>query len=178
MQHHIGILVLAAVVAATTSCEQTRPGKTAVPGATTSAPVTSKVPRTDAEPVLLLDDEPTGTAAPGKTVDNSRCHVCHVNFATEELAASHARAGVGCARCHGESDAHIADESWASGGNGTAPEIMFLPAQINPACMNCHLREKIDTEDHQEFLAKPASKKVCTDCHGEHRLPSRKCKWK
>ena len=30
------------------------------------------------------------------------------------------------------SDAHIADESWASGGNGTAPDIMYTRDKINP----------------------------------------------
>ena len=37
--------------------------------------------------------------------------------------------------CHGVSDAHIADESWASGGNGTAPDIMYPRDKINPSCL-------------------------------------------
>jgi len=170
--------MLVALVTATPGCQRTQPGKTAASDTAATALLASKAPRTDAEPLLLLEDEPVNVGITGQTADNSRCHVCHVNLAEEELAASHARAGIGCAKCHGESDAHIADESWASGGNGTAPEIMFLPAQIKPACMNCHTREKIDNQDHREFLDKANSREVCTDCHGKHRLPSRKCKWK
>ena len=69
------------------------------------------------EPLLLSDESEKGTVAGG--ADNSRCHVCHINFSQEELAVAHARAAIGCAGCHGASDAHIADESWASGGNGS-----------------------------------------------------------
>ena len=39
------------------------------------------------EPLLLLDDV-SQTAGGG--ADNSRCHVCHINFATEELSVTHA----------------------------------------------------------------------------------------
>lgn len=131
------------------------------------------------EPALLLDDDPAAEPGSGPMADNSRCFVCHVNYMQEELAVRHARANVGCANCHGASDAHIADESWASGGNGTAPDIMYPKDKINPSCMACHSREKIDTPQHQPLFAEAASeKKVCTDCHGNHRLPQRRCKWK
>jgi hypothetical protein len=96
----------------------------------------------------------------------------------EDIAVTHARNGMGCAHCHGESDEHIADESWASGGNGTAPDIMYPPAKINPFCMSCHTKDKIDTEQHKPLFAAGATQMVCTDCHGDHRLTNRKCKWK
>jgi hypothetical protein len=32
--------------------------------------------------------------------------------------------------------------------------------------------------EHKAFLAGTAKEKYCTDCHGEHRLLERKCKWK
>ncbi len=131
------------------------------------------------EPALLLDDDPGADAASGPMADNSRCFVCHVNYMQEELAVRHARANIGCANCHGSSDAHIADESWASGGNGTAPEIMYPKDKINPSCMACHSREKIDTPQHELLFSEAVGeKKVCTDCHGNHRLPQRRCKWK
>lgn len=143
------------------------------------ATVTASASTQSAEPApLLLEDEPT-TEAPGKPVaDNSRCFVCHANYMQEKLAVTHAEKNIGCARCHGASDAHIADESWASGGNGTAPDIMYPRDKINPSCLQCHTKDKIDTPQHQGILTEGVGKQVCTDCHGTHRLPQRRCKWK
>ncbi len=140
------------------------------------APVaTDSKPATEAP--LLLEDEPESGTPSESAADNSRCFVCHVNYMQEKLAVTHARAGVGCGKCHGPSDAHIADESWASGGNGTAPDVMYPREKIHPSCLTCHAREKIDTLEHRPLLAGSADK-VCTDCHGKHRLPQRRCKWK
>lgn len=134
-------------------------------------------------PLLLLDDEPPllldepGLAPEKPTgADNSRCHVCHLNFAMEELAVRHAREDIGCTDCHGDCDAHIDDESWASGGPGTPPDVMYAPGSIDPACGKCH-----DTHDApaREILERwfdrwpqisDASKIVCTECHGHHRV--------
>lgn len=145
-----------------------------------TAPATreSSARRADDAP-LLLDDDAQSSA--GKLLaDNSRCHVCHLNFEREELSLNHARAGVGCAKCHGESDAHIADESWASGGNGTPPDIMYPREKINPACLTCHdgRTAKFDRDIHKLFLAGATPQKLCTECHGKHRMAVRKCKWK
>jgi hypothetical protein len=134
---------------------------------------------------LLLEDEaaplpeegPDGGVARGPGADNSRCFVCHVNYMEEKLAVTHAEARIGCADCHGPSDAHIADESWASGGNGTAPDLMYPREKIDSSCMTCHPKEKIDAPQHQTALTEPVLK-VCTDCHGKHRLPQRRCQWK
>jgi len=131
----------------------------------------------DDEPLLLLDDKPDESLSSESMADNSRCFVCHINYMQEEIAVTHARQDMGCAYCHGESDEHIADESWASGGNGTAPDIMYPREKINPFCMGCHTREKIDTEQHKPLFA-DSNNKFCTDCHGDHRLAERKCKWK
>ena len=131
----------------------------------------------DDEPLLLLDDEPDAGQPDGPQADNSRCFVCHINYMQEDIAVIHARADIGCAGCHGESDEHIADESWASGGNGTAPDTMFPKPKINPFCMSCHNKDTIDTDQHKPLFAN-IDKMVCTDCHGDHRLEVRKCKWK
>jgi len=132
----------------------------------------------DDEPLLLLDDDSNGGESAGPQADNSRCFVCHVNYMEEDIAVAHARANIGCAGCHGESDEHIADESWASGGNGTAPDTMFPKPKIVPFCMGCHTKDKIDTVQHRPLFAN-MDKMVCTDCHGQHRLTTpRKCKWK
>ncbi len=141
----------------------------------------SQPSRSGGEQLLLLDDdEPTTRPSSGGTplplADNGRCHVCHLNFAKEELSLRHAQANVGCAKCHGVSDAHIADESWASGGNGTAPDIMYPREKINAGCMKCHAA--IDALKHKAFLAGTSEQKLCTECHGKHHMASRKCKWK
>ena len=131
----------------------------------------------DDEP-LLLAEEPLDDESDDSGADNSRCHVCHINYTSEEIAAVHAQVGIGCARCHGESDEHIADESWASGGNGTAPDIMYVQAKINPFCMECHTKEKLLMPQHETVFSTGDQQKVCTDCHGKHRLSVRRCKWK
>ena len=131
------------------------------------------------EPLLLLDGGERRSAAPaGPVADNSRCFVCHLNYMQEDIAARHARANIGCANCHGNCDAHIADESWASGGNGTAPGIMYPREKVNPFCMGCHPKDKMPAARHAAFLAGAAKETYCTDCHGKHRLAQRRCKWK
>ncbi len=176
MKYCFLMLVLAAVVAAGTGCEQMEAKQKPD---TNTEPRTSQEPITDDEPLLLLDDSEEEFVPPtGSIADNSRCFVCHVNYMQEDIAVIHARANIGCAHCHGECDAHIADESWASGGNGTAPDIMYPRPKINPFCMGCHPKDKIDTEQHKPLFASTAEQKYCTDCHGNHRLANRRCKWK
>lgn len=132
----------------------------------------------DEPPLLLDDDEGLGRSNGGPRADNSRCFVCHINYMGETIAVTHADANIGCNDCHGESDEHIADESWASGGNGTAPDVMFPKPKINPYCMGCHPKYEIDTVPHQPLFANMETM-VCTDCHGKHRITTpRKCKWK
>lgn len=132
---------------------------------------------------LLLEDAPLLLEAGAEGgqyddgADNSRCHVCHINYVAEAIAVTHARAGIGCADCHGESDAHIADESWASGGNGTAPDRMFRMDEINGFCMGCHPAATLTGAVHESIVS-GTDDRVCTDCHGEHRLVTRRCKWK
>lgn len=108
------------------------------------------------DPPLLLEDEETGPVA-----DNSRCHVCHINYDDEVLAVTHARANVSCEQCHGACDAHCSDED-----NITPPDIMYPPEKINDFCKSCHPKAKLGE-----------GKKFCTDCHGEHRLSYRTRKW-
>ncbi len=148
------------------------------PAAVQASPAAPAAPLLLEDKAIPLSDEkenPGASNEPG--ADNSRCFVCHANYMEEKLAVTHAKAKIGCADCHGPSDAHIADESWASGGNGTAPGIMYAREKINSSCMTCHPQQKIDTPQHQAVLA-GSSPKVCTDCHGQHRLPQRGCKWK
>jgi hypothetical protein len=139
-----------------------------------AAKSTKSATKTD-KPLLLSNDESETKSADG--ADNSRCHVCHINFSQEQLAVRHAAAGVGCVKCHGPSDAHIDDESWTSGGKGTPPDTMYPGGKINRFCLTCH---ELNDHDPDRKCTFPGlnGKKVCTDCHGKHRLKSRKCKWK
>ena len=118
------------------------------------------------EPPLLLENGETGPVA-----DNSRCHVCHINYEDEKLAVVHAQANIDCEQCHGASDAHCSDED-----NITPPDIMYPMAKINSFCMGCHPGDKISSL-HKSFLAGTTKEKYCTDCHGKHRLIYRTRKW-
>jgi hypothetical protein len=127
------------------------------------------------EPPLLLEEGNTQELPPaeGPVADNSRCHVCHINYADEELAVRHARANIGCEQCHGACDAHCSDED-----NVTPPDVMYPRTKINSSCMMCHPKEKIETETHRPILDGAATEnKYCTDCHGEHRLGYRTRRW-
>jgi hypothetical protein len=187
MKYYVLTFILAAVTVSGTGCEQVNSAQKeqAKPKpAAGSEVVTNPEPTTDEpllpddEPLLLLDDNTNEESSNGTMADNSRCFVCHINYMQEDIAVTHAKVDMGCAHCHGESDEHIADESWASGGNGTAPDIMYPLSKINPFCMGCHPKEKIDTPQHEIVFSNTDKQKYCTDCHGDHRLPNRKCKWK
>ncbi len=182
MKFYLFVFVLAAACVFGIGCGQ---GEKAEKPQTSNEPVVEPAKEQEDEAPLLLEDEPLllleddeGSGEPDTPqADNSRCFVCHVNYMDEDIAVVHARANMGCKDCHGESDEHIADESWASGGNGTAPDTMFPKPKIVPFCMGCHPKDKIDTVQHQPLFANIETM-VCTDCHGEHRLHERKCKWK
>jgi hypothetical protein len=119
--------------------------------------------------------------------DNSYCFACHVNFKREFLAETHRKAGVGCAKCHGESDKHSSDEN-----NITPPDTMYAPERINAACSACHTPAKLAAAGvkrpnpaHKALImpaaggAKAAMRPspTCTTCHGSHRLPVRTRRW-
>jgi hypothetical protein len=117
-------------------------------------------------------------------VANQFCSACHYGFSDEELARTHEKVGIGCERCHGESERHRSDEN-----NITPPEIMYPKAKINPTCMMCHPRHEIsNVTSHNELLS--GAKTVfdsadaggyhmyCTDCHArQHRINVRTIRW-
>ncbi|MHC4424801.1 MAG: multiheme c-type cytochrome [Planctomycetota bacterium] len=123
-------------------------------------------------------------------VANVFCSACHYGFDDEKLARAHELAGIGCERCHGESERHRSDED-----NVTPPEIMYPKAKINPTCMMCHPRHEIrHVKCHEPLLAgadtifdpeidDPASETAghhmyCTDCHARHhRIKVRTIRW-
>lgn len=194
MKYCFLIFVLAAAAVAEIGCVQInveQKSKTSTEPDISSEPVTDDEPLLLDDEPLLLGDGPDVDLPAGSGADNSRCYVCHMNYVQEDIAVIHARVNIGCADCHGNCDAHIADESWGWGGNGTPPGIMYRRPEINPFCMGCHPKDKIDTEQHKLLFAgtvepRPKAGSIqsraspwhCTDCHGDHRLAKRECKWK
>jgi hypothetical protein len=154
------ILVLATIVLAIVACEQQIKEKEEKPLLLEEKPLLLEDP-----PLLLEEYE-------GPVADNSRCHVCHINYSEEALAVTHARANISCEQCHGASDAHCGDED-----NITPPDIMYPAEKIRPFCMGCHTKDKIDIAVHKKVLSDTSAKGICTNCHGEHRLGYRTRKW-
>ena len=114
-------------------------------------------------------------------VANEFCSACHYAFGDEKLARAHEQAGIGCERCHGESERHRSDED-----NITPPEIMYPKEKINPTCMMCHPRNDIKKVPHHKPLLagaetifdKSTNQKNCTDCHAkDHRINIRTIRW-
>jgi hypothetical protein len=109
---------------------------------------------------------------------NAACYVCHANFILDPFVQSHAQTNIGCVRCHGDSRDHVADEA-----NLTPPEAMYWPSRIRVSCYGCHPVHKAPAH---EVLARwaercpqktNATRVVCTDCHGFHRMDVRSVVW-
>ena len=132
------------------------------------------------------EDSPEEKTEDKLVVANPFCAACHYGFDEEELAVNHELVGIGCERCHGESQRHRSDED-----NITPPELMYPKARINPTCMMCHPRhEIIDVAHHKPILSGAKTifdegtdedatrEKCCTDCHGkQHRINVRTIRW-
>ncbi len=114
---------------------------------------------------------------------NEFCAACHYAFGEEKLAVRHEKAGIGCERCHGESERHRNDED-----NVTPPEIMYTKDKIIPTCMMCHPRHKIGhVGPHKQLLADAKTifdsddggrKITCMFCHAKkHRIKVRSIRW-
>ena len=105
---------------------------------------------------------------------NARCHVCHMNYAQEALAVSHARVDIGCQDCHGPSNEHCSDED-----NITPPTVLFPPSKIVVYCLKCHTADQLaGVKKHKPALTASGQwQKVCTDCHDSHRLKVRTRRW-
>jgi len=126
----------------------------------------------------LPDAKPAKTPEEGPVADNIACYCCHRNFEEEPMVRVHAKANVGCVKCHGESVAHRNDED-----NTTPPDVIYPAQRIEKACQECHeshdapakkviacWQQKCPAKTHVEEL-------LCTDCHGDHRLKIRTVRW-
>ncbi len=129
-------------------------------------------------PLLLEQPGPeTSPKAGAKSADNSACYVCHENYEEEFLVVEHAQEEIGCVACHGPSHAHTNDED-----NVTPPDIMYAPEAIDSACGECHDEHDVSARKVirrwiERCPEKGPDPPVCTDCHGQHRLPRRTSVW-
>lgn len=103
--------------------------------------------------------------------NNKACHVCHLNYADEPLAVSHAKKGVGCVDCHGDSEKHLGDEAAV-----IAPDQIYDTGNNKACCMECHEKADLNRKCLSALDYKEGGKD-CTDCHGSHRLNKRQRKW-
>jgi len=90
------------------------------------------------------------------------CTMCHIDVEDEFVGGVHYKEKVGCAKCHGKSEGHVADEN-----NEVKPEELFARKDVDRLCDVCH-------ECPRPEEAKPAAeqpRKVCTDCHAAHEFP-------
>jgi len=93
---------------------------------------------------------------------NGACYVCHTNFVGEQLSRSHLKAKVACTGCHGLSEGHANDKNIGA----TPPDRRFSREQVRNLCGGCHERQRLAAEK----AAADGPTKVCTDCHGTHRI--------
>ena len=116
-----------------------------------------------------------GVKIGSKPASNADCLTCHMDFKTELIARRHAEAGIGCASCHGESQAHGDDEM-----NITPPDVLFGRAEIAGFCRQCHKTHEAG-KTYAAFVKQWQGKRrpngrmilptsVCTDCHGNHAV--------
>ena len=91
------------------------------------------------------------------------CGLCHVDVEDALVGSRHHTEGVGCVKCHGPSKGHAADEN-----NDVLPDHTFARGEIDRFCEECH--ECSRPKDRPAETKTDAQWKVCTECHGAHKL--------
>lgn len=107
-----------------------------------------------------------GGAGKTKTNPFGGCGMCHVDVLDELAGGEHLAADIGCVRCHGPSKAHLADEN-----NEVKPDRMPSRDQIDSFCGSCHKCTR-PVRPVRPAATQPKPK-ICTDCHGTHKLKLR-----
>ena len=163
------LLGVAALVVAAAWAGEKEPGEKA------AGPPPLRVDRS--APLLLGEPGGKRESPAGPVADNLACYCCHANYKEEPFAQDHAKADVGCVKCHGPSYAHRDDED-----NITPPDVMFPPDRIAQACKPCHAGHdapavKVIARWQEQCPKTEPARIVCTDCHGRHRLASRQVRW-
>lgn len=135
----------------------------------------------DTSEPLLLDEPAAGQETAELTQaasENTACFVCHGNYRGEFIVERHAKANIGCAKCHGDSFAHRNDEN-----NTTPPETMYAAGKIDSFCRGCHDVHDIPPRKIIAAWMKEKAKKpdvTCEGCHKEDDIPPKKvvARWK
>ncbi len=79
-------------------------------------------------------------------------------FKNEPITRIHQKRNIGCARCHGQSAAHVEQQGAAP------PDHAIARAAVDHTCSHCHHGGCKSPTGRTA-----AGTKVCTDCHGKHR---------
>ena len=116
----------------------------------------------------LPDAKPEKTPDEGPVADNSACYCCHRNYEEEAMVQEHAKANVGCVKCHGESIAHRNDED-----NITPPDVIYASDQIEKACQKCHDIARRAGQEGDRRLAAEVPGQDPRRGPALHRLPRR-----
>ena len=90
------------------------------------------------------------------------CTMCHIDVEDEFVGGVHFAEKVGCKKCHGPSEGHVADEN-----NEVKPDELFARKDVDRLCGKCH--ECPRPKEPKPAPAEP--RKVCTECHGAHEFP-------
>lgn len=89
------------------------------------------------------------------------CTMCHTDVENEFVGSVHFKMNIGCTRCHGPSEGHLADEN-----NEVKPDELFARKDVDRLCGICHeCRRPKETK-----APPPAEPEVCIDCHGAHTV--------
>jgi hypothetical protein len=153
------VIAVGIILVMTTSCLRT----------TTRSPVPDRPLSTTSVSLPGSDDMPN---------NNSLCLVCHLDFDEEPITTDHLRKGITCAHCHGNSTAHMHDETMM-----TSPDILHGRSEVKAMCRHCHQTHR-NPQAVEMFRKKWRGRKrengrsitvesTCTDCHGMHTIPRR-----
>jgi len=91
------------------------------------------------------------------------CVMCHTDVGDQFQGSVHQKEAVGCTDCHGESKGHVADEN-----NEVKPDEVFARKDVDRRCSECHECSRPGAD--RPPAESPATRHVCTDCHGSHKL--------
>jgi hypothetical protein len=117
--------------------------------------------------------------APAQQPVHELCMTCHSETTTDFLNHPHAKNGLSCDTCHGESVAH------RESGGGSDPDRVTAPDQTPVLCGTCHnqpvgnaaedaatILAQYQSSKHGVFVAERSKVRAphCATCHGAHGL--------
>jgi hypothetical protein len=109
------------------------------------------------------------------------CRPCHTETTADFVSHPHAKNGLSCDTCHGESVRH------RESAGGADPDRIAAPDQVPALCGGCHDRAvenaggasttllgQYQASKHGVFVAERSKVRAphCATCHGEHGLRS------